>query len=280
MERLLITGATGFVGGRLARALAGKYELLTPGRAELDLFDAGGIARYLRAGRPTFVVHAAALADTGYCEAHPQESEAVNLRAPEALAAACAGVGAKLVVFSSDQVYNGTELTGPLSETAPLAPVNVYGRHKLEAERRVLAACPGAVCLRASWMYDLPVRGLKNSTGLPGRLYGAALSGRPLALNPREWRGVTWVSGLTEQFEAILQLPGGAYNAGAENTLNSLETGRAMAARLGLPENTVCAVQDPRPRNLAMDTAKLRAFGIELGNTLDSLAQCLREYGL
>ena len=89
------------------------------------MFDAGGIARYLRARRPAFVVHAAALADTGYCEAHPQESEAVNLRAPEALAAACAGVGAKLVAFSSDQVYNGTELAGPLPETAPLAPVNV-----------------------------------------------------------------------------------------------------------------------------------------------------------
>ena len=144
----------------------------------------------------------------------------------------------------------------------------------------MLAACPGAVCLRASWMYDLPVQGLKNSTGLPGRLYGAALGGRPLALNPLEWRGVSWVCGLTERFEAILRLPGGVYNAGAENALNSLETGRAMAARLGLPENTVCAVRDPRPRNLAMDTAKLRAFGIELGNTVDGFARCLREYGL
>lgn len=280
MEKLLLTGASGFVGGRLARALERRYELLAPGRAELDLFAPEKIARYIESRRPAFVVHAAALADTGYCQAHPQESEAANLLAPAALAAACAAVGAKLVFFSSDQVYNGTRQAGPLPETAPLAPVNVYGRHKLEAERRVLAACPGAVCLRASWMYDLPVQGLKTSAGLPGKLYRAAAAGRPLPLNAAEWRGVTWVGALARRFEAVLRLPGGAYNAGAENPLNSLQTGRAMAARLGLPESAVCRAEGLPPRNLAMDNGRLRAAGVDLGDTLSSLEECLAAYDL
>ena len=60
--------------------------------------------------------------------------------------------GAKLISFSSDQVYAGVTQPGPLPETLPLSPANTYGRHKLEAEERVLALCPEAVLLRAPWM--------------------------------------------------------------------------------------------------------------------------------
>lgn len=67
-----------------------------------------------------------------------------------------AEIGAKLVAFSSDQVYAGVEQSGPLPETIPLKPANVYGQGKLEMEQRVQALCPGAVLLRATWMYDLP----------------------------------------------------------------------------------------------------------------------------
>lgn len=68
--------------------------------------------------------------------------------------------GAKLVAFSSDQVYTGLTEHGPFDEDTPLSPANVYGRHKQEMEQRVLDILPDAVLLRAAWMYDLPGYGL------------------------------------------------------------------------------------------------------------------------
>lgn len=280
MDTLLITGGSGFVGGRLARALSPGYRVLAPRHTELDLTNAAALTRYVQTEQPRFIIHAAALSDTGYCQAHPAESEAVNLRGPAALAAAAQAVGAKLVFFSSDQVYNGTLLSGPLPETAPTALVNIYGRHKLEAERRVLEACPEAVCLRASWMYDLPVQGLKNNTGLPGRLWLGAARGEPLPQNALEYRGVTWAGAMVEQMERFLRLPGGVYNAGAENRQNSLESGRALAGILGLPAATVCPAQALPGRNLSMDTSKLKTQGVDLGDTQTSLRRCLAAYGL
>ena len=72
------------------------------------------------------------------------------------MARAAAETGAKLVAFSSDQVYSGAAQEGPLPETLSLSPSNIYGQHKLEAEQRVLEVLPDAVFLRVPWMYDLP----------------------------------------------------------------------------------------------------------------------------
>ena len=94
------------------------------------------------------------------------------------LARAAAEIGAKLVAFSSDQVYAGVEQSGPLPETIPLKPANVYGQGKLEMEQRVQALCPGAVLLRATWMYDLPGYRLPIRGNLPLNLLRAATAGR------------------------------------------------------------------------------------------------------
>lgn len=108
------------------------------------------------AAAPDGILHTAAISDTGYCADHPEQAYRANVELPVWLARAAAEIGAKLVAFSSDQVYAGVEQSGPLPETIPLKPANVYGQGKLEMEQRVQALCPGAVLLRATWMYDLP----------------------------------------------------------------------------------------------------------------------------
>lgn len=278
MKKILITGSSGFIGSRLSQQYPAEA-LLRPSHNQLDLVHRDAVLSYVRQHRPDRIIHTAALSSPGYCQQHPDESRLVNVTATENLALAAAEYGAKLIFFSSDQVYMGSTQTGPHKEEEVLFPSNIYGQHKLEAEQLALSACPNTVCLRASWMYDLPVQGTKTSLGLPGALFHAAQTATPYGMNPKEYRGATWASLLLRQMEDIFQLPGGVYNAGAENPLNSFDTGRACAKLLGLLEDLVIPADYPA-RNLSMDGAKLRQHNIDLGNTVDGLRTCLASYDL
>lgn len=278
MKRVLLTGSTGFVGSRILKEYSGRWQIIAPARSEMQLTDAESIRRILEQAQPEVVIHTAALSSTGYCEEHPEESFAVNVLAAEQIAKGCSALGAKLVFFSSDQVYNGTRQLGAMKETAPLSPVNVYGRHKLEAEQRVLNICPDTVCLRASWMYDWEKPGMKNNTGFWGLLQTVMQKGTPLNLAVREYRGITWVMPVVQAMEKIGHLPGGVYNLGARNHRSTYETGMDCLRILGA-DREQCGLLKPDAqrwpefeRNLSMNSDLLRRYGVDLGDTVDGFA--------
>ena len=78
MKKILITGASGFVGSRTVAALQGTYELITPSHAELDITSAEAVESFISRTQPDAILHLAALSNTGYCEEHPEESYKVN----------------------------------------------------------------------------------------------------------------------------------------------------------------------------------------------------------
>ena len=160
MKRVLITGGSGFLGARILQQGLGDAELCSLPRGFLAAAGEAEVTETIQKLQPAAIVHAAALSDTGYCAQHPEEAHRANVELPVWVAKAACASGAKLLAFSSDQVYAGITQPGPLPETLPLQPTNVYGRCKLEMEQRVLELCPDAVLLRASWMYDLPGYGL------------------------------------------------------------------------------------------------------------------------
>ena len=104
MQKILVTGASGFVGSRFVERWRNEYALLTPSHAELDITDTASVDSYFAAHSPQLIVHLAALSNTWYCEQHPDESFRVNVEGVCNLASAAARNGAKLVFFSSDQV--------------------------------------------------------------------------------------------------------------------------------------------------------------------------------
>lgn len=277
MKRVLLTGAGGFVGARVMRQLAERLDLVPAPRGLMARCREEDIARLVQETHPDAILHTAALSDTGYCEAHPEESRRANIELPLWLAKAAAGEGARLVAFSSDQVYAGVTLHGPLSEELPLAPANVYGRHKLEMEQRVLDILPDAVLLRATWLYDLPGYGLPIKGNLPLNLLHAALYGERVMFSPGDYRGVTYVRQAVENMLPVLELPGGVYNFGSENDLDMLETAWKFCAALHIrPDLT----PGDRARNLSMDTAKAQKGGVVFDTTVEGISRCLQDYNM
>lgn len=280
MLRILVTGANGFLGSRVAAYFRSRAETISCGRDAFDITDARAVMDAICAARPDAVVHCAAVSDTGRSERDPSLSEAVNVRGSIHVAMACKETGAKLVWLSSDQIYNGCITAGPLAEDTPVAPENVYGRHKLRAEQEVGRILPSAVALRASWMYDLPGSPRVNRNPLV-LLAEAAASGIPLRFPVRDARGLTDAQTMVQNIEKALAFPGGVYNFGSENDRNAYETARFLAHALDLPDSLV--QPDPtrypeHPRNLLMNTSKARALGVSFPSTCDGLSACLRRH--
>jgi dTDP-4-dehydrorhamnose reductase len=184
----------------------------------------------------------------------------VNVISVENIAKAAARHDIKLVWFSSDQVYNGCCESGPLSEDITLSPENHYGRHKLLAEQRALEICPESVALRATWMYDSERPGMKTHRNFVLNFHEAKENGTPLRFATREFRGITWIEDVVRNIPHTFDLPGGVYNFGAENHLNTYETAVEYARIQSLDPDAVVIPDTERfpdhIRNLSISMQK------------------------
>lgn len=276
---ILVTGGSGFLGCRLVRCLQDSHVALAPAHSELDICEPDAIKSFFDAHKPEAVIHCAALSNTGYCEQHPEESYQVNVMATRRLAEACARHGAKFIFISSDQVYNGTPLAGPLQENAPLAPVNHYGRHKLLAEQMVAEVLPSAVGLRLTWMFDRPDSPLRLNTNILVNLAKAGRGGTAVKAATHEHRGMSNVWTVAENICRCLDIPGGVYNFGSANTCNSFDTFTSCAKLMGLPDGIVVKDEErfaDQPRNLVMDCGRIEARGIFFPDTLQALTNTIQ----
>ncbi len=281
--KLLITGGTGFLGRRAAAYCKTQgFSVLTPSHRELDITEEVSVRNWFRENRPEAVIHTAAISDTMLCQRQPEWSEKVNVDGCVHLAKACREVGAKLLICSSDQVYSGSAVTGPHREEEPLSPNNVYGNQKYLAERLCLEIAPETVCLRLSWMY--------SRKSLPGE-HGHFLTTLKEALEdgnkPLTWpvydrRGITDVEEVIRNLLPALELPGGIYNFGSENDTSTYETVKEVLTQLGMTEALARLKPNEgafaeNPRDISMDTAKIREAGISFPTTKQGLLKALKQ---
>ena len=150
--RILITGSHGQVGWELVRCLAPLGEVVALDHAGLDLADPAAVRRAVAEARPAVVVNGGAYTAVDRAEAEEAIATRINGDAPGVLAEEAARLGAALIHYSTDYVFDGTK-QGPYREDDPVAPVNAYGRSKLAGERAVAAVGGAYLILRTSWVY-------------------------------------------------------------------------------------------------------------------------------
>lgn len=154
--KILLLGKNGQVGWELQRSLAPLGELLALDRHSTshcgDLSNLEGLAETVRVFKPNVVVNAAAYTAVDKAEADVQSAHTINALAPEVLSRACAAVGAYLVHFSTDYVFDGAGQT-PWLETDATGPLNVYGQSKLAGEQGIVKQGAKHVIFRTSWVF-------------------------------------------------------------------------------------------------------------------------------
>ena len=149
--KILLTGKNGQVGFELRRALAPLGEVHAVGAAECDLRDSPAIRGLVRDLQPDVIVNPAAYTTVDKAESDRENAEAVNAHAPAVLAEEAEKLGALLVHYSTDYIFDGIK-TGPYVESDPPNPQNVYGATKRAGEQAVQSRCGRHLILRTSWV--------------------------------------------------------------------------------------------------------------------------------
>lgn len=155
--KVLLTGAEGQLGCDLADAFAGA-DLIAMARSDLDVADEAAVADAVGRIRPHLVVNAAAWTDVDGCESDPERAHRVNALGPWWLARACHEVGASLVTYSTDYVFDGNAPRTPQgqrrawSEFDPVSPINEYGRSKAAGEQLVRESLRQHFVIRTAWV--------------------------------------------------------------------------------------------------------------------------------
>ncbi|WP_110325576.1 dTDP-4-dehydrorhamnose reductase [Paraburkholderia tropica] len=151
---ILVTGINGQVGYELLRSLQGLGRVVGCDRAALDLDNPDAIRRVVREVKPTIIVNPAAYTAVDKAESDVEGATRLNVQAPAVLAEEAKQLGAALVHYSTDYVFDGTK-DSPYVETDAVNPQNVYGRTKLEGEQAIAASGCDHLILRTSWVYGI-----------------------------------------------------------------------------------------------------------------------------
>jgi dTDP-4-dehydrorhamnose reductase len=150
--KILLTGKTGQVGFQLERSLQGLGEVVAVTAAQMNLTDPAQMREVIRSVKPNLIVNPAAYTAVDQAEREPELAMRVNGEAPAVMAEEAKRLGAAMIHYSTDYVFDGSK-DGPYTEGDVANPINVYGRSKLAGEQALQAAGIAHLILRTSWVY-------------------------------------------------------------------------------------------------------------------------------
>lgn len=284
--KILLTGSGGQLGRELARSLACLGEIVACDRHALDLGDADAVRATMRATVPTVIVNAAGYTAVDRAESEPDMAAAVNGHAPGILAEEAKRLGALLVHYSTDYVFDGKK-GAPYAEDDAPAPLSAYGRSKLSGERAIAAVGGRHLILRTGWVFGL------HGANFMKTMLRLARERDELRVVADQQGAPTWTRHLADATALLLarrEIPEGLYHAAAagETTWHGYaESIFAAATAAGLVERApriipIATADYPlparRPADSRLDCRRLaRDCGITLPEWRAGLAHCLAD---
>ena len=279
--RFLITGANGQLGFELQRALAPLGEVIALDRSGCDLSNADSIRSAVRSAKPDVIFNAGAYTAVDKAESEPDLANAINAVAPGIIGEEAAKIGALVIHYSTDYVFDGAKASA-YSETDIPNPLGVYGMTKLAGEQALAASGAMHLIFRTSWVYGL------NGKNFIKTILRLASERSELKIVADQFGAPTGAALLADVSahvasrylrEGVDSFPFGLYHLTASGETSWHELARhvvakAIAADWKLPAtpDRILPITTPeyptpaaRPANSRLNTSKfVEAFGIQL----------------
>jgi dTDP-4-dehydrorhamnose reductase len=272
MKKLLITGASGFLGWHLCELSKPSWEVYGVVRTRscasngitllhLDLTDFQAMRQVFHSVQPDAVIHAAAQANVNLCQTQPNASYAINVTASLNLAGLCSDRDIPCAFTSTDLVFDGKH--PPYREIDPVCPINTYGEQKVAAEDGMLRRHIGVVICRMPLMFGAA----PTAPSFLQSFLHTLQRGESLKLFTDEYR--TPASGKTAATGILIALERakGLLHLGGRERLSRYEFGQIMAEIFGFPQSQLipCRQADvpmPAARPADVSLESIPAFGL------------------
>lgn len=295
--RILLTGKDGQLGFELQRSLAPLGDLVAVGREDCDLANPNEIRQLIWNVAPAVIVNAAAYTAVDQAELEPAIAHAINGTAPGVLGEEASLIGALVVHYSTDYVFDGTK-NGAYTEDDPPNPQSIYGRSKLAGEKALLASGANCLIFRTSWVFGaygsnfaktiLRLAAEREVLRVASDQYGAPTSAALLADVSAQIISLYKVAGR----EGRAHFPYGLYHLAAGGVTNWHAYAQAVvraAQSAGRPlriqpeaivpvPSSAYPLPAPRPANSRLDSRRLKtSFGLRLPPWGDGLRHVLAQ---
>lgn len=261
--KVLLLGGAGLLGSALRASVPASVSLTAPTRAMLDASDADALARALDTVAPDWVVSCAAFTNVDRAETEPEAAHVINVTAVEALGRLAAARGVRVLVPSTDYVFDGTARRA-LREDDATNPLSVYARTKRDGELALLGSGAHALVMRVSWLYG------EGRLTFPGMMWNRAVAGAPSRVVDDQYGTPTHTADLAAWMWGLMARDAeGIFHATGRGETTWAEVARRIYARAGFPDG-VTGVRSAdygapatRPLYTVLDCTKLeRTLGI------------------
>ncbi len=284
-NRILITGHRGQLGSDLMSYFSDHYQVAGVDLPELDITNRSAVRNLITLLRPSTVIHAAAYTDVDGCESNEGQAMAVNADGTENIAKACREVGAVMVYYSTDYVFDGTKSKPYIEEDTP-NPQTIYGRSKLAGEERVRSIVDNHLIVRIAWVYGANGRNFVKTIVRLGReqmdKVARTLPAAPLKVVNDQIGNPTCTTDIVLQTDKLLQSGlYGVFHASSENPTSWYRFTCDVFYELKMTVNVrPCTTEEfkrpaARPANSALENARLKQARI---NIMRDYRQALAEF--
>lgn len=287
MKDILLIGATGQLGGSLL-SCAKSARIIAPTREELDIRDTTTVLRCIETYHPRVVINTAAFHNVPLCEEQPDSAMEINCLAVYHLARVCAQRDIRLITFSTDYVFDGTQRI-PYTETTLPAPLQMYGITRLAGEHAALAAAPHhAYVIRTCGLYGEQGATSKGGNFVDKRLADAQQT-NILDMSNDQTVCPTYTEDLAKAVLCLIEHPNA--EPGIYHLVNQGECTWAMFTTAIFETCGLTTIVNPvdrggisgtmrRPRYSVLANKRAAALGIELPHWRDALERYLNRKGL